>query len=105
MPVIKVLSQADYDRRVQIVNDSDLSPAKKAAKLGSLAMLCREVTLNDQGKLLVPKDLSEKAEIQPDSEVTLVGRDTNFEIWNKRNFDRALEIEMNQDDNDELGIL
>lgn len=105
MPLVKVLSQAAYDQRVEIVEKSDLSPAKKSAKLGSLAMLCREVTVNDQGKLLVPKDLSEKAELGADTEIMLAGRGAHFELWNSANFERALEIEMNQDDDDELGIL
>ncbi len=105
MPMIKVLTQAGYDERVQIVEKSQLSEAKKREKLGSLAMLCREVTLNEQGKLLVPKDLSEKAGLEADSDVMLAGREKHFEIWNKENFDRFLELEMNQDDDDELGIL
>lgn len=105
MPVIKVLSQEAFDQRVKTVEESDLSPAKKAAKLGSLSMLCRDVSINDQGKLLIPKDLSEKAGISADSEVVLAGRGIHFEVWNKANHERALEIEMNQDDDDELGIL
>ncbi len=105
MPVVKVLSQEAFDERVRTVNGSDLTPAKKSALLGSLSMLCREATVNDQGKLLVPKDLSEKAEISGDSEVVLAGRGMHFEVWNKANFERALEIEMQQGDEDELGIL
>lgn len=105
MPVIKVLSQEAFNERVETVKTSDLSPAKKTAMLGSLSMLCREASVNDQGKLLVPKDLSEKAGIAAESEVTLVGRGMHFEVWNKENFARALEIEMNQTDDDELGIL
>ncbi len=104
MPVIKVLSQEAFDERVATVKNSDLTPAKKTAMLGSLSMLCREASVNDQGKLLVPKDLSEKAEIFAESEVVLVGRGMHFEVWNTRNFDRALEIERNQDDENELGI-
>ncbi len=105
MPLVKVLTQEAYDQRVATVENSDLSPAKKSAKLGSLAMLCRDAGINEQGKLLVPKDLSEKAGLAADSEVMLAGRGMHFEIWNKENFERALEIEMNQDDEDELGIL
>ncbi len=105
MPLIKVLSQEAFDHRVKVVEKSDLSPAKKAAKLGSLAMLSREANVNDQGKLLIPKELSEKAGIVADSEVMLAGRGLHFEVWNRANHERALEIEMNQDDDDELGIL
>lgn len=104
MPVVRVLNQADYDRRVRIVEESDLSPAAKTKKLGSLAMRSREVALNEQGKLLVPKDLSEKAEIEADTTVYIVGRQTYFEVWNESNFNRMLEIEQAQEDEDELGI-
>lgn len=105
MPVIKVLSQEAFNERVETVKNSDLTPAKKQALLGSLSMLCREASVNDQGKLLVPKDLSEKAGISADTEVVLAGRGMHFEVWNKDNHERALEIEMAQDDVDELGIL
>ena len=104
MPVVRVINQADYDRRVSIVQESDLSPAKKTAKLGSLAMRCREVSVNEQGKLLVPKDLSEKAGIQAEASVVIAGRQSYFEIWSESNFDRVLEIEQAQDDEDDLGI-
>lgn len=105
MPVIKVLSQQAFDERVKIVNDSDLTPAKKTAKLGQLSMLCRVASVNDQGKLLVPKDLSEAAGIAAESEVVLAGRGMHFEVWSKTNHGRVLEIEQNPDEDDDLGIL
>lgn len=106
MPVIKVLSQEAFDERVNTVKESDLSPAKKTAKLGQLSMLCRMASVNDQGKLLVPKELSEGAGISADSEVVLVGRGLHFEVWSKTNHTRVLEIEMTPDEDDDvLGIL
>jgi DNA-binding transcriptional regulator/RsmH inhibitor MraZ len=104
MPMIKVLTREAYNARVQIVKESDLTPAEKMAKLGTLAMLCREASVNDQGKLLIPKDLSEKAEITADSEVSLVGRGMHFEVWKPASFERMLEIEQPPEDGDGLGI-
>jgi DNA-binding transcriptional regulator/RsmH inhibitor MraZ len=104
MPVVKALSQDAYAERVQLIKESDKTPAEKTKTLGKLAMLCREVVLNDQGKLLVPKDLSEKAEILADSDVMLAGRGIHFEIWSKINFDKMLEIETSQEEDDGLGI-
>ena len=105
MPVIKVLSARAYnDRKETVKNSPDLTPAKKLAKLGQLAMLCRVASVNDQGKLLVPKDLSEAAGIAAESDVVLAGRDLHFEVWSKENHLRVLEIEMNPDDDDGLGI-
>ena len=104
MPVVKVLSQEAYNEKVALIQGSDKTPAEKSKTLGKLAMLCREASLNDQGKLLVPKDLSEKADITADSEVFLAGRGIFFEIWSKSNFDKVLEIETSQDEDDDLGI-
>ena len=103
MPMLKVLTQAGYDERVGIVDKSDKDEATKRQLKGSLAAFCREVSINEQGKLLIPKDLSEKAEIKPDSEIMLVGRHGHLEVWNRLHFERAQELEMNQPD--ELGIL
>ena len=66
---------------------------------------CREASVNDQGKLLVPKELSEGAGISAESEVMLVGRGLHFEVWNKEAHTRALEIERAQAGVDLLGIL
>jgi DNA-binding transcriptional regulator/RsmH inhibitor MraZ len=104
MPVVKVLSQAAYDERVELVKNSDKTPAEKNKTLGKLAMLSRETTLNEQGKLLVPKDLSEMAGIAAESDVVLAGRGLHFEIWSKANFDIKLALEMAQDEDDDLGI-
>ena len=104
MPVVKVLSQEAYDEKVDLIKGSDKTPADKGKMLGKLAMLCREASLNDQGKLLVPKDLSEMAGITAESDVMLAGRGIHFEIWSKANFDIKLGIEMGQEEDDDLGI-
>ena len=104
MSVVKVLSQEAYSEKVELIKGSDKTPADKSKLLGKLAMLCREVTLNDQGKLLVPKDLSEKAGITAESEVVLAGRGIFFEVWSKSNFEKVLEIETGEEEDDDLGI-
>lgn len=104
MPLVRVLSQDAYNEKVELIQGSDKTPADKGDLLGRLATFSREVVLNDQGKLLVPKDLSEKAGIEADSEVTLVGRGIHFEIWGSSNFDKVLEIEISNQQDDDLGI-
>lgn len=104
MPVVKVLSEEAYDQKVNLIENSDKTPVQKSKMLGKLAMLCREVSLNEQGKLLVPKDLSEMAGIEANTEVTLAGRGIHFEIWSKTNFDTVLSIETGEEEDDDLGI-
>ncbi len=104
MPMVKALSQEAYAEKVELVRSSDKTPVEKNRLLGKLAMLCREATLNEQGKLLVPKDLSEQAEISADSDVILAGRGIHFEIWSKTNFDKYLAIETGEEAEDDLGL-
>ena len=104
MPVVKVLSTEAYTEKVALIKNSEKTPAEKGKLLGKLAMLCREVTLNDQGKLLVPKDLSEKAGITAESDVVLAGRGIFFEVWSKSNHDKVLVIETREEEDDDLGI-
>jgi DNA-binding transcriptional regulator/RsmH inhibitor MraZ len=104
MPVVKVLTVEAYMQKVELINQSDKTPVDKTFLLGKLAMLSREVTLNEQGKLLIPKDLSEKAGISAESEVFLAGRGNHFEIWSKTHFEKVLCIETQPIIEDDLGI-
>lgn len=104
MPVVKVRGQAAFDEKVALIQGSDKSPAEKNNLLGKLAMLSREVKLNDQGKLLVPKELSDKAGIAAEAPVYLVGRGIDFEIWSEENFNRMFAIESGPQQADDLGI-
>jgi len=104
LPVVKVLSQAAYHEKVARIKGSDKTPREKDQFLGRLAMLSREATLNDQGKLLVPKDLSEPAGIAAEADVVLAGRGNFFEIWSKANFAIVLERETGEQPDDDLGI-
>lgn len=104
LPLVRVLSKDAYSHKVSVINESEKTPAEKSKLLAKLALLSREATVNEQGKLLVPKDLSEKAEIAPDSDVILAGRGMNFEIWSKTNFDTYLARLTDEDSEDDLGI-
>ncbi len=104
MPVVKVLSEDSYNEKVALITGSAKTPGEKTFLLGKLAMLCKEVSLNDQGKLLIPKDLSEKAGIAAESDVVLAGRGNYFEVWSGTNFDEVLTIESRPVAEDDLGI-
>jgi DNA-binding transcriptional regulator/RsmH inhibitor MraZ len=104
LPMIKVLDEVAYGELVDRVHSSDMSQREQAETLRLLAMRCREVTLNDQGKLLIPKELSEKAGIAPESTVILAGCGIHFEIWSKDNFDELMRITGNEQQADKLGI-
>jgi DNA-binding transcriptional regulator/RsmH inhibitor MraZ len=104
LPVVKVRGQAAFDEKVELIHNSDKTPAEKSLLLGKLAMLSREVKLNDQGKLTIPRELCLKTGIAADSSVYLAGRGIEFEIWSGENFDRMLKIEHGPLQDDDLGI-
>jgi len=104
MKVIKVLSQAAYQHRKDTVRESNISPKEKSEILGVLAMNCKAASVNDQGKLLIPRDLSEAIGVTAESEVVLAGRDLHFEVWSKPNHARVLVIERPTAETDIFGI-
>lgn len=105
MPMLKVITQRGYDERITVIANSDLSEREKRELEGILAAASREVTINDQNKLTIPKDLCELAEIKPETEVYQVGRQRHFEIWNFDHYEKARQIERAMAGADKLGIL
>lgn len=103
-PIIKVLTEEAFKDREKRIEESDKTVREKAKLLEKLSMLCREASLNDQGKLLIPKDLSQMADIQADAEVVVVGRGLHFEVWNKVSFQNYLDAMNAHEAEDDLAI-
>ena len=102
---IKVLSREAYLERVERVQLSNKTPAEKGHLLKMLASSCRDAQINDQGKLLVPKEVSERAGITADSDVVLLGCGIHFEIWSKENYDKVHKLDAAKlAELDDLGI-
>jgi DNA-binding transcriptional regulator/RsmH inhibitor MraZ len=104
LPLIKVRSQAAFDEKVALIQNSDKTAGEKSRLLGQLAMLSREVKLNDQSKLAIPRELCAKTGIAADSAVYLTGRGIEFEIWSGENFERMFAIESGPLQDDDLGV-
>jgi len=106
LPVIKVLSQESYNKRVESVLTSGKSLMEQDDLLGALASCCHKASLNEQNKLLVGKEVAERVGIAPESNVRLVGRGIYFEIWSEANFLKMEEYEKSSKKQiDYLGIL
>ena len=105
LPLVKVRSQAAYDEKVALIQNSDKPPGEKGRLLGLLAMRSRAVKLNDQGKLAIPRELCAKTGIAADSPVVLAGRGIEFEIWSGENFEQMFELESGPLQDDDLGVV
>ena len=104
LPVIKVFSEAEFDKKFEQVEKSDLTPAKKQQIVGHLRMMSKKVNVSNQGKLTVPKDWSEKIGLKADSAVILAGRGPFYMLCTPETFDKITDIELGMDDGD-LGVL
>jgi DNA-binding transcriptional regulator/RsmH inhibitor MraZ len=104
LPMLQVLGRESYGERMERISESDMSTPKKRRFLATLPMLSRQATLDDQGKLKIPKDLRGKAELARKDKVVLIGRGGYFEIWNYASFDTAREIEARELEQDPLRI-
>lgn len=102
--VIKVLTQEAFEYRVERIKQYATSPKEESQLKTKLVRLLREATVNEQGKLLIPKDLGDYAGIAPDSEVTLSAGDSHFEIWNRACFEKVFGLSAVPEEDDHLAI-
>lgn len=107
MSVVAALTEEEFNLRLrQIDEDALMTVIEKRQFKGILHSRCRTVAVNEQGKLLVPKDWSERADLPADGPVVLVGRGTYFEIWSA---DKFADVERSENEklaahNERLGI-
>lgn len=95
LPVIQVLTEAEYQKRLADVDaHPTATPAQKRALKGRLYTYNRKAEVSSQGKLLVPKDWSEAANLPTEDYVILAGKGSFFEIWNTENFAQVAQREV-----------
>ena len=102
--VIKVLTQAAIEYRVERIKQHATSPKEESQLKTKLVRLLREANVNEQGKLLIPKDLADYAGISPDSEVMLSAGDSHYEIWNRAKFEEIFGLSAVPEEDDHLAI-
>ncbi len=90
LPIIKVMTDAGVANRLVTVDQFVTDPGEKAEIKSELKRNLRDGNINDQGRLLIPKDFANHAGIEPDAEVYLVAGDSHFEVWSKENYMKAL---------------
>lgn len=103
LPVIKVFTEEEFEKKFVQVEESDLTPAKKQQIVGHLRMMSKKVTISSQGKLTVPKDWSEKVGLKAEGQVILGGRGNHYLLCPQDTFDQITELEFDMDDGD-LGV-
>lgn len=93
-PVIKVITQEQFDEKMQVIMMSPNTPNQKYQLVAKLASLCRELTTDKRNRISIPPDLGEKLGLEKPGAVTLVGCGSHFEIWKPEEFEAFLEQEL-----------
>ncbi|MGJ8632281.1 MAG: hypothetical protein ACSHX7_00005 [Luteolibacter sp.] len=102
--ILKVLTQNAFEYRVQRITDNAKTPKEESTLKTKLVRLLREANVNEQGKLLIPKDLAEYAGISPDSGIMMSAGDSHFEIWPRDKFEEIFGLSAVPEEEDDLAI-
>jgi MraZ protein len=106
-PVLKVLTEGEFANLLEEIDGrEEWTPAQRRNFRGRLFSDCQKTKLNPQGKLLIPNALCAHPDLEPDGQVTLVGRGTYFEIVSPGNYEdmRAREEAEIAELNEEIDI-
>lgn len=90
IPCIRVLTMpafAEMERNIREHEGSTIGQKREALELLYSGIL--PVTVNIQGKLLIPKDWSTRANIAAESSVRLVGRGNYFDLYNNADYEKV----------------
>lgn len=93
VPVLKALTGEAFSSMIQSIDGSDLSAGIKSQRKGLLYSRNTQVTINDQGKVLIPRKLVEEHGLEPGGSVHLFGRGSNFDIVSPRDHETMLKAE------------
>jgi len=84
VPVLKALTDEAFEAMIASIDGSDLPAGVKSQRKGLVYSRNTPVTINDQGKLLIPKKLAEEHGMAAGGAAHLYGRGTNFDIVSPR---------------------
>ena len=88
VPVLKALTDDAFAAMVcSIDNDESLAAGQKNAKKGLVYSRNTPVSINEQGKLLIPRKLVEEQGLELGGSVYLFGRGTNFDLVSPRDYE------------------
>jgi DNA-binding transcriptional regulator/RsmH inhibitor MraZ len=94
IPCVRVLTLAafsDMERDIREYPNRTAGQIREALELLHAGIL--PVNVNNQGKLLIPKEWSLRANIEAESTVMMVGRGKYFDIYNSADYAKVNEMQ------------
>ena len=93
VPVLKALTDEAFAAMISSIDSSEEAAGVKSQRKGLLYSRNTRVTINDQGKVLIPKRLAEEHGLAAGGAVHLFGRGTNFDIVSPRDHEAMQKAE------------
>ena len=87
IPVIKALTDEAFTAALESIQNSDLPAGVKSRQKAALHTHNQPVSVNEQGKLLIPKKFAEERGLQGDGAIHFLGRGNYFEIVTPTNYE------------------
>jgi DNA-binding transcriptional regulator/RsmH inhibitor MraZ len=92
VPCVRVLTLAAFAEMERIIRSSTQHSAGEIREaLEFLHASILPVSVNNQGKLLIPKEWSQRAHLAAESTVMMVGRGEYFDIYNGADYAKVFE--------------
>jgi MraZ protein len=106
IPTLRVLTELEFKKMLQEIEEQkEWPPAKRRKARGLVFERCVKASINDQGKLSIPKQLCEKPELVAGENLCLVGRGDYIEILSESNYQKLKKADESfEDELDVLGI-
>ena len=93
VPVLKALTDEGFEAMIGSIDGAELPAGVKGQRKGLLYSRNTAVTINEQGKVLIPRKLAEEQGLGAGGLVHLFGRGTNFDIVSPRDRGAMLAAE------------
>ena len=93
IPVIKALTDEAFQAALESIQESDLSAGMKSRQKAVLYTHNQPVSVNEQGKLLIPKKFAEERGLQAEETLYFLGRGNYFELMSPVHYESFMKQE------------
>ena len=91
---LRLLTDTEYNDMLETVNGMEnWTPAQKKKMKGKLHSRCQQVSMSDQGKILIPKAWLDRPGLESGGMMKMVGRGTYFEMYSIDNYQEMTKRE------------
>jgi len=93
IPVIKALTEEAFDAAIESIQNSELPAGVKSRQKAALYTHNQPVSVNEQGKILIPKKFADDRGLEADANIHFLGRGNYFEIITPKHYEALIASE------------